>query len=197
MQIHYSARNNFQYQWAASQQNTSSGHIQIVVYICPDKALFSTKKDGYLSYLSMKTYCGYSLEAPWKGASNEYPQCKFSWRNKKNINIMWMYPLKWSYEWIQIHISLHSHAVWSLDTVQYIQLTLIIWKSKALSELLRHIRTSTYQICRIEETINRTILFTNEYVIWFLKLELYWKYCGKEEKLLLSLLFHNTLLPVV
>ena len=31
----------------------------------------------------------YALEAPWQdtcqGASNEYPQHKFSWRNKKNI----------------------------------------------------------------------------------------------------------------
>ena len=26
-------------------------------------------------------------------------------------------------------------------------------------------------------------LFTNEYVIWLLKLKTYWKYCGKEEKL--------------
>ena len=30
--------------------------------------------------------CGYSLEAPRRGASNEYPQHMFSWRNKKNIN---------------------------------------------------------------------------------------------------------------
>ena len=36
---------------------------------------------------------------------------------------------------------------------------------------------------------------TNEYVIWLLKLETYWKYCGKEEKLLP--LFHNILLPVL
>ena len=28
---------------------------------------------------------GYSLEAPRRGASNEYPQHMFSWRNKKNI----------------------------------------------------------------------------------------------------------------
>ena len=27
----------------------------------------------------------YSLEAPLRGASNEYPQHIFSWRNKKNI----------------------------------------------------------------------------------------------------------------
>ena len=29
--------------------------------------------------------CGYSLEAPLRGASNEYPQHTFSWRNKKII----------------------------------------------------------------------------------------------------------------
>ena len=32
--------------------------------------------------------CGYSLEAPHQGASNEYPQHTFSLRNKKNI--MWI-----------------------------------------------------------------------------------------------------------
>ena len=34
--------------------------------------------------------CGYSLEAPCRGASNEYPQHMFLWRNKKNI--MWIPP---------------------------------------------------------------------------------------------------------
>ena len=29
--------------------------------------------------------CGHSLEAPQRGASNENPQHRFSWRNKKNI----------------------------------------------------------------------------------------------------------------
>ena len=34
-----------------------------------------------------KNICyGYSLEAPHRGTSNEYPQHIFSWRNKKNIN---------------------------------------------------------------------------------------------------------------
>ena len=36
-----------------------------------------------------------------------------------------------------------------------IQLTLVILNSKGLSEILRDIRTSTYQICRIEEKIIR------------------------------------------
>ena len=30
--------------------------------------------------------CWYSLEVPLRGASNEYPQCIFSWRCKKNIS---------------------------------------------------------------------------------------------------------------
>ena len=37
----------------------------------------------------------YSLEAPHRGASNEYPQHMFSLRNKKNI--MWIPPLICSY----------------------------------------------------------------------------------------------------
>ena len=32
----------------------------------------------------------YSLEAPRRGASNEYPQQAFSWRNKKDISIFRM-----------------------------------------------------------------------------------------------------------
>ena len=32
----------------------------------------------------------YSLEAPRRGASNEYPQYMFLRRNKKNINTFWI-----------------------------------------------------------------------------------------------------------
>ena len=32
--------------------------------------------------------CGYSLEAPRRGTSNEYPLHMFSWKNK--INIIWI-----------------------------------------------------------------------------------------------------------
>ena len=39
------------------------------------------------SYFFAKTYVVYSLEAPRRGASNEYPQHMFSWRNKKDISI--------------------------------------------------------------------------------------------------------------
>ena len=37
----------------------------------------------------------YSLEAPRRGASNEFPQHMFSWRNKNDV--MWIPPLICSY----------------------------------------------------------------------------------------------------
>ena len=45
--------------------------------------------------------------------------------------------------------------------VSQLQSTLVISKLKGLSETLRDIRTSTYQIFRIEENTNRTTKFHN------------------------------------
>ena len=44
-----------------------------------------------------------------------------------------------------------------------IQSTLVVSNSKGLSEILRDIRTSTYQICRIEEKLIRLTTF-NKYM---------------------------------
>ena len=41
----------------------------------------------FFLFLNENIRCGYSLEAPRRGASNEYPQNMFSLRNKKNIGI--------------------------------------------------------------------------------------------------------------
>ena len=46
-------------------------------------------------FLDENICCGYSLEMPRRGASNEYPQHMFSSRNK---NIMWIPPLICSYD---------------------------------------------------------------------------------------------------
>ena len=46
-------------------------------------------------FLNKNICCGYSLEAPRRGASNEYPQHMYLLRNKKNI--MWIPPLICSY----------------------------------------------------------------------------------------------------
>ena len=42
----------------------------------------------FLSVLHKNTCCGYSLEAPHWGASNEYPQHVFLWRNKKKCPLI-------------------------------------------------------------------------------------------------------------
>ena len=50
------------------------------------KALFfSPKVLIFFLFLHENIFCGYSLETPRQGASNEYPQHMFSWRNKKTI----------------------------------------------------------------------------------------------------------------
>ena len=47
--------------------------------------------------------------------------------------------------------------------LHYLQSTLVISNSKGLSEILGDIRTSRYQICRIEKKIIRTTTF-NKYI---------------------------------
>ena len=44
----------------------------------------------------------YSLELPHQGTSNEYPQCIFLWKNKRNI--YWIPQLIWSYTGLCIYI---------------------------------------------------------------------------------------------
>ena len=42
--------------------------------------------------------CGYSLEPPWRGGSNEYPQSMFLSKNKKNN----VYPCKPKFYYIKV-----------------------------------------------------------------------------------------------
>ena len=57
--------------------------------IATDKALFFIRK-MLISFLFLdeNICCGYSLEAPRRGASNEYTQHMFSSINKKNIMLL-------------------------------------------------------------------------------------------------------------
>ena len=63
--------------------------------------------------------------------------------------------------------------------VYILQSTLVISNSKGLSEKLRDIRTSTYQICRIEEKLIRLTTFNKYMCNWTLKvgdiLKILWK----------------------
>ena len=45
---------------------------------------FSDKNSDIFHYSSQNIGCGYSLEPPRRGGSNEYPQPMFLSRNKKN-----------------------------------------------------------------------------------------------------------------
>ena len=81
-------------------------------------------------------------------------------------------------KWVYFMLVLSDHS--------NVQLTLVISKLKGPSETLRDIRSSTYQNFKIEENTNCTANFHK----WIcnktpLVKNIYWKYCGKWEKLLL------------
>ena len=79
--------------------------------------------------------------------------------------------------------------------VLQIQSTLVTSNSKGLSEIFRDIRTATYQICRIEEIIIRTIT-VNKYICnWTLEnIVEQRRNCSLGA---ISPLFHIIFLPVV
>ena len=56
-----------------------------------DRVSFEQLGPGIFLFLNKNMCCGYTLEGPQAGASNEYPQHMFSWRNKKKI--LFCYPL--------------------------------------------------------------------------------------------------------
>ena len=56
-----------------------------------------------------------------------------------------------------VRVRTHADYTTYIYIYMYVQSTLVISKSKGPSETHRDIRTSTYQMCRIEENTNRTI----------------------------------------
>ena len=71
-----------------------------------EDASIGLAKNGYKIKIflisSQKHMVGCSLEMPHQGASNEYPQHMFSWRNKK----------KYEYFWIEI-----AHSIVSVNKI--------------------------------------------------------------------------------
>ena len=60
-------------------------YSSILKILPPKNENFQIKKKSDIFYISAKSiYCGYSLEPPRQGGSNEYPQYIFLSRNKKN-----------------------------------------------------------------------------------------------------------------
>ena len=105
---------------------------------------------------------------PYYGASNEYPQYAFVEKYEKDI------PDNPSY----LELGFYKYNV-RKGPLSYIQSALVISNSKGLPKILRYIRTSTYQICRIEEKITRTTTFNTFMCNWTLEvrniLKILWK----------------------
>ena len=61
-------------------------------------AIFQIKKSDILYISAQNIDCGYSLEPPHRGGSNEYPQSMFFSRNNKNN----VYPCKPQFYYIKV-----------------------------------------------------------------------------------------------
>ena len=113
--------------------------------------------------------CGYSLEAPHRGTSNEYPQHMISSRNKENINNFWLKKVPYLELWImQLHIwfmarksSFHRervrqaiHASWSgfwllTTSIQILQIFYILCANKVGSVTTVHIWMHSWSVFSI------------------------------------------------
>ena len=87
------------------------------------------------------------------------------------------------------------------DVATHLQSTLVISNSNGLSEILRDIHTSTYQICRIEEKLNLTTTFNKSICNLTPEVKRYIKNIVEKRRNYslgaISPLFHNVLLPVI
>ena len=63
---------------------------KLLMVIAPDKALFFFigKVETFFLFSPQKCMLWYLLKALWRGTSYEYPQHMFSWRNKRNLDMI-------------------------------------------------------------------------------------------------------------
>ena len=70
----------------------------ILKILPPNNENFQTKNSDIFHISAQNTDCGYSLEPPHRGGSNEYPQSMFLSGNKKNN----VYPCKPQFYYIKV-----------------------------------------------------------------------------------------------
>ena len=70
----------------------------ILKILQPKRGKFSDKNSDIFHISAQNIDCGYSLEPPSRGGSNEYPQSMFLSRNKKNN----VYPCKPQFYYIKV-----------------------------------------------------------------------------------------------
>ena len=76
------------------QKYDADANAEVNFSIALDNTLFQPKNMDIFLFLHKNIHCGYSLDVPRRGTSNEYPQYMFLSRNKKHIYlippIFWM-----------------------------------------------------------------------------------------------------------
>ena len=77
---------------------TKTRLFKYTVNFTAKKWKFSYKNFDSFHIFAQNIYCGYSLEPPRRGGSNEYPQFMFLSRNKKNNE----YPCKPQFYYIKV-----------------------------------------------------------------------------------------------
>ena len=74
-------------------------YSNILNILPPNNEHFQIKKNSDIFHISAQNIdCGYSLEPPRRGGSNEYPQFMFLSRNEKNN----LYPCKPQFYYIKV-----------------------------------------------------------------------------------------------
>ena len=73
-------------------------YSNILKTLQPKKGNFPIKKSDIFHISAQNIDCGYSLEPPQRGGSNEYPQSMFLSRNKKNN----VYPCKPQFSYLKV-----------------------------------------------------------------------------------------------
>ena len=77
-------------------------YSNILKILQPKKEKFRIKKSDIFHIPAQNIDCGYSLESPRRGGSNEYPQTMFLSRNKKN-NVYPVYYIKVGFNGVKIY----------------------------------------------------------------------------------------------
>ena len=84
------------YSWVLSLRKHAYSNIRKI--LAPKNENFHIKNSDILHISAQNIGCGYSLEPPRRGGSNEYPQSMFSSRNKQNN----VYPCKPQFYYIKV-----------------------------------------------------------------------------------------------
>ena len=88
----------FIFSWTPDYTLRKHAYSNIQKISPPKTEKFQIKNSDIFLSSAQNIDCGYSLEPPWRGGSNEYPQSMFLSRNKNNN----VYPCKPQFYYIKV-----------------------------------------------------------------------------------------------